>query len=212
MPMRRLFSCLSFSWLMLLALFAFGQPHGMAAPGTTAQTVPYFPGQLLVASPGISDSRFKKSVLYMVQHDSEGAVGIIVNKRAGKGSLSDLMKGLRLDITGVKGTINVNYGGPVAPRRAFILHSSDYEHTRSRSVDGSVSFSTDIKILRAMADGKGPRRVLFALGYAGWGSGQLEDEIERGDWSIAKPTEGLVFGDWNGNAWDRVVEGSEVPL
>ena len=203
---------------MLLALFAYGQPHGLAAPQTIAQKAPsqfeatYFPGQLLVASPGIGDSRFKKSVLYMVRHDSEGAVGIIVNKRAGKGPLSELMKGLRLDITGVKGTINVHYGGPVAPRRAFILHSSDYEHTRSRSVDGSVSFSTDIKILRAMADGKGPRRVLFALGYAGWGSGQLEDEIERGDWSIAKPTEGLVFGDGNGNVWDRVVEGSEVPL
>lgn len=212
MPMRRFFLCLFFSWLLGLALFAFGQMPGMARPRANVESALYFPGQLLVASPGISDSRFNKSVLYMVRHDSEGAVGIILNKRAGKGPLSDLMMRFRLDPEGAKGTINVHYGGPVAPLRAFILHSSDYEHTRSRSVDGSVSFSTDVKILRAMADGKGPKRVLFALGYAGWGAGQLEDEIERGDWSIAKPTEGLIFGDGNGDAWERVVEGSEVPL
>ncbi len=201
---------------MFLALFAFGPPPGLAA--TIAQKAPsllevsYFPGQLLVASPGISDSRFKKSVLYMVRHDKKGAVGIIVNRRIGKGPLSDLMTGLRLDPEGAKGAINVHFGGPVAHRRAFILHTSEYTHARSRSVDGSVSFTTDVKILRAMVDGKGPRRVLFALGYAGWSAGQLEDEIERGDWSIAKPTEGLVFGDGQGDAWERVVEGSEVPL
>ncbi len=218
MPMRRFFSCLSFSWLLVLARFAFGQPPGLAAPEAIAQKAPlqfdssYFPGQLLVASPRISDSRFKKSVLYMVRHDEKGAVGIIVNRRVGKGPLSDLMMRLRLDPEGAKGTINVHFGGPVAHRRAFILHTSDYEHARSRPVDGTVSFSTDIKILHAIADGKGPRRLLFALGYAGWGAGQLENEIERGDWSIAKSSEGLVFGDGQGDAWERVVESSEVPL
>jgi putative transcriptional regulator len=212
MPMRRFFSCLSVSWLLVLALFAFAPPPGQAGPRAIVEQAPYFPGQLLVASPGISDPRFKKSVLYMVRHDKKGAVGIIVNRRVGKGPLSDLMTGFRLDSEGAKGAINVHFGGPVAPRRAFILHTSDYTHARSRSVDGSVSFTTDVKILRVMADGKGPRRVLFALGYAGWSAGQLEDEIERGDWSIAKATEGLVFGDGQGDAWERVVEGSTVPL
>jgi putative transcriptional regulator len=148
----------------------------------------------------------------MVEHNEKGAIGVIVNKPVGKGPLAKLMMGFRLDPGGAKGTINLHFGGPVAPRGAFILHTSDYRHAKSRPVDGSVSFTTDIKILRAMADGKGPRRVLFALGYAGWHAGQLENEIERGDWSIAKSTEDLVFGDGQGDVWDRVVEGSEVPL
>ena len=171
-----------------------------------------FAGQLLVASPKIGDPRFRKSVIYMVEHSANGAIGIIVNKLYGTGPLANLMTGFGMDPGDAKGSIDLHFGGPVAKRGAFILHTSDYTHAESRSIDGTVSFTTDTKILRAYAAGKGPKRLLFALGYAGWSPGQLENEIERGDWSIAKPSEGLVFGDGKGDAWERVVESSELPL
>ncbi len=106
----------------------------------------------------------------------------------------------------------MNFGGPVNPKGAFILHTNDYKSAKSRSVDGTISFTIDISILRAIADGNSPRRVLLALGYAGWGSGQLGDEVARGDWSLALATEELVFGNGRGDVWERIVGSSQIPL
>jgi len=202
----------TFVFVLLMAVLGLGLLSGLAAQTPVSKSTYYFPGELLVASPAIGDPRFRKSVIYMVKHDAEGAYGIIVNKILGKKQIANLMKNFGLDSQGASGTLNLHYGGPVNPRGAFILHTSDYTGARSRRVDGTISFTIDVGILRAIADGNSPRRVLLALGYAGWGAGQLGDEVVRGDWSLAKATEGLVFGDGRGDIWERVVGSSAVPL
>jgi len=204
---RRNFIC-----FLLTAVLALVQGPGNASHEPATGHPYYFPGQLLIASPEIRDPRFRKSVIYMVRHNAEGAHGIIINKIFGKRPLAKLMKGFGLDVRGVTGSLNLHYGGPVNPRGAFILHTSDYEDARSRPVDGTILFTTNISILRAIADGNGPRRSLLALGYAGWGAGQLADEVERGDWSLSQATEELVFGSGGSDIWDRLIDGSQVPL
>ncbi len=148
----------------------------------------------------------------MIEHNAGGAHGIIVNKILGQKRIASLMKNFGLDSRGATGSLDLHFGGHVNPRGAFILHTSDYKDAKSRSVDGTISFTLDIGILRAIADGKSPKRVLLALGYAGWGAGQLGDEVARGDWSLADATEELVFGDGSSDVWERIVGSSQVPL
>jgi putative transcriptional regulator len=197
---------------LLMALLGVGQLPGLASKTQVPESPIYFPGQLLVASPGMRDPRFRKSVIYMIEHNAGGAHGIIVNKILGQKRIASLMKNFGLDSRGATGSLDLHFGGPVNPRGAFILHTSDYKDAKSRSVDGTISFTLDIGILRAIADGKSPKRVLLALGYAGWGAGQLGDEVARGDWSLADATEELVFGDGSSDVWERIVGSSQVPL
>ena len=201
-----------FVYVLLMAVVVLGQQPSLAGKkqGTTSPI--YFPGQLLVASPKIADPRFRKTVIYIVKHNSSGAHGLIVNKVFGKKRLADLMKQFGMKSTGATGTMNLHFGGPVNPRGAFILHTNDYKSAKSRFVDGTISFTFDISILRAIADGHIPRRVLLALGYAGWGSGQLGDEVARGYWSLALATEELVFGNGRKDVWERIVGSSQIPL
>lgn len=207
MLIRRNFVC-----LLLMAVLGLGQGPSLAGNPPVTGSPLYFSGQLLVASPEIRDPRFRKSVIYMVRHNAEGAHGIIINKIIGKRPIAIVMQGFGMDSQGAAGTLNLHFGGPVNPKGAFFLHSSDYKAAKSRLVGGAISFTTDIGILRAIAQGNSPRRVLLALGYAGWGPGQLGDEVARGDWSLAKATEGLVFGDGRGDVWERVIDSSQVPL
>ena len=201
-----------FVYVLLMAIVGLGQLSGLAGKTLVTESPIYFPGQLLVASPEMRDPRFRKSVIYMVQHDAKGAYGIIVNKILGKKRIANLMKNFGMDSSGATGTLDLHFGGPVNPRGAFILHTSDYKGAQSRPVGSTISFTIDIGILRAVADGNSPRHLLLALGYAGWGAGQLGDEVARGDWSLVKATEELVFGDGHGDVWERIVGSSQVPL
>ena len=198
--------------VLLLAVLAvlFGAAFGVHAQPSSPQGK--YAGQLLVASPKMGDPRFEKSVVYMVEHNDEGALGLIVNKVYGKGPLAKLMQGFGMDPGDAKGRVTLHFGGPVAPDGAFILHTGDYKSPRSKPVDQSISFTTDTRILEDVASGKGPRRLLFVLGYAGWGAGQLENEMARGDWSLSEANEDRVFGDGKGDVWERIVEESKVPL
>ena len=201
-----------FLYTLLTALLCLGQLPGLASKKQATESPIYFPGQLLVASPKIRDPRFRKSVIYMIEHNAGGAHGIIVNKILGRKRIANLMRGFGLDSRGATGSLDLHFGGPVSPRRAFILHSSDYKGAKPRSINGKISFTTDIGILRAIADGNSPKHMLFALGYAGWSAGQLGDEVARGDWSLTDATEELVFGDGSGDVWERIVGASQVPL
>jgi len=200
-----------FIYAVLMAVAGLWRPPSLA--GKTVPPSPiYFPGQLLVASPKIRDPRFKKSVIYIVKHNAKGAHGIIINKIIGKQHMAKLMKSFGMNPQGAAGSLNVHYGGPVNPTGAFMLHSSDYKGAKTRSVDGAISFTIDIGILRAVADGTGPKKFLLALGYAGWASGQLGDEVARGDWALAEATQDLVFGDKRRDIWESIVGASQVPL
>lgn len=207
MPIRR-----TFTIILLLALLGLWQRPGLASRTRISESPIYFPGQLLVASPEISDRRFRKSVIFLIEHDATGGYGIIVNKIIGEQTVAKLMKDFGLDSKGATGTMNLHYGGPVNPKGAFILHTSDYKGAKSRAVNGTISFTIDVGILRAVAKGNSPRHMLLAIGYAGWGAGQLGDEVARGDWSLTEATEELVFDDGRGDIWERIVGSAQVPL
>jgi len=162
----------------------------------------FLDGQMLIAMPGMSDPRFDRSVIFMCAHSDNGAMGIIVNKRAPMISFSELLE--RLDIMPQENRIKlpddvqtmlVQFGGPVEPGRGFVLHTSDYfSADTSLPIDERVALTATLDILRAIAGGQGPRRSLLALGYAGWAPGQLEDEIQRNGWLSCAADEDLLFG------------------
>lgn len=169
---------------------------------SAAKRSSYLDGQMLIAMPGIGDPRFDRSLIYLCAHSKNGAMGIIVNKASPEMHFGDLLD--RLDIVPVREQVSVPevvqnmavlFGGPVEPGRGFVLHTPDYFSSEtSLPIDELVALTATLDILRAIAAGTGPRRLLLALGYAGWGPGQLEDEIQRNGWLHCRSDEDLLFG------------------
>ena len=154
----------------------------------------FLEGKLLIAMPGMADPHFEKSVIYMCAHSADGAMGIIINKPVTGLSFHDLMQ--KLDLAVGPGTPNfpILYGGPVETGRGFVLHSGDYESSEATlPVSEDVSLTATLDILRAMADGRGPEHAIFALGYAGWQPGQVEDEIRRNGWIHCDADSTILF-------------------
>jgi putative transcriptional regulator len=163
---------------------------------------PYLDGQLLIAMPSMSDTRFERSVIYMCAHSEQGAMGIIINKTTPMISFGDLLS--QLDVGGGEEAIEpsrelsempVLFGGPVEQGRGFVLHTSDYfTADSSLPVAENIALTATIDILRAMAKGEGPERAVLALGYSGWAPGQLENEIQHNGWLTCPADEELLFG------------------
>lgn len=161
----------------------------------------YLSGRMLIAMPGIGDPRFEKTLIYMCAHSSEGAMGIVVNKEAENITVPDLLE--RLGIIQESEEIRlptslrqmpVQIGGPVETGRGFVLHTSDYHVSDSTlSVDGTMGLTATLDVLKALADGSGPKKALLALGYSGWGPGQLEGEIQNNGWLHCDADDLLVF-------------------
>jgi putative transcriptional regulator len=159
-------------------------------------------GKLLIAMPAMGDPRFAKSVIMICAHSDDGAMGLIINKPAAELRFADLLD--QLDIPRGDGgrDIRIHYGGPVERGRGFVLHSRDYDGGKgSMSVDGGYRMTATLDVLEALARGDGPGQALLALGYAGWGPGQLESEIARNDWLTADAVPGLVFGADDAAKW-----------
>ena len=155
----------------------------------------FLEGKLLIALPGMLDERFAQTVIYMCAHSAKGAMGIVINKPIPGLSFIDLMK--QLEIPTGTGFLDfpVLYGGPVETGRGFVLHSDDYESADSTlPVSEDISLTATLDILRAIAEGRGPARALFALGYAGWGPGQVETEFQSNGWLHCEADPSLVFG------------------
>lgn len=160
----------------------------------------YLEGQLLIASPSMLDPRFARSVIYLCAHTADGAMGIVINQPAQNISFSNLLE--QLDILDEKDEIllpqvidmAVHLGGPVEKSRGFVLHSPDYFVRNSTlTVGGDICLTATIDILKALAAGAGPDRALMALGYAGWGAGQLENEIASNSWLNCEADPDLIF-------------------
>jgi putative transcriptional regulator len=194
--------------LVSLSAPSLGGEEGTAAPKHT----PFLAGQLLVATQKLGDPRFAETVIYMVDHDAKGAMGLIVNRAIGVGPLDKLLKGFGIDDEDAAGTIRLHYGGPVDLGQGFILHSTDYEGPGTRVLNKGVAITTKLEVLKAIAKGEGPKRSLFALGYAGWGPGQLEGEIARDDWVTAPADQDLIFSDDLESTWDRAIKMAGVAL
>ncbi|MDZ4790594.1 MAG: YqgE/AlgH family protein [Hyphomicrobiales bacterium] len=160
----------------------------------------YLEGQLLIASPSMLDPRFARTVVYLCAHTASGAMGIVINQPAPNIRFSNLLE--QLDIIGENDIMPatqvqdmaVHLGGPVEKSRGFVLHSSDYFVRNSTlTVGSSICLTATIDILKALAAGSGPDRALMALGYAGWGAGQLESEIASNSWLNCDADADLIF-------------------
>jgi putative transcriptional regulator len=170
-------------------------------------------GQLLVATPELDDPNFSHTIVYMVQHDADGAMGLVINRVIGAGPLGKLLEGLGFeDGTDNEAEIQVHYGGPVDRGRPLVLHSSDYRRDGTLVIDDMAAFSVRLDVLRDIARGEGPRRSMVALGYAGWGASQLEREIAQGSWFTIEPDEALLFDDDFESKWERALARRGVDL
>jgi len=165
----------------------------------------YLPGQLLIAMPSMTDPRFEKSVIYICAHNADGAMGLVINRAIDSLTFPELLEQLEIDPGSGGDQIRVLFGGPVEQARGFVLHSPDYLQDASLVVDDNVVLTATIDILRAIADGTGPNNCLLALGYAGWGAGQLDSEIKSNGWLSVDADEDLVFGCDLDEKWERAM-------
>ena len=189
---------------MIGAMQTAGRSGAMDGNGERG-TGPYLEGQLLVAMPTMADPRFARSVIYLCDHSEHGAMGLVVNRLLESLSFSDLLKQLDIEADGVNEDIRVHFGGPVESARGFVLHSNDYTHEATLRVDDGFALSTTIDVLKAMAEGRGPRLSMLALGYAGWAPGQLDREIQENGWLTVPADEELVFDRAQDAKWERAV-------
>ena len=153
----------------------------------------YLAGQLLVAMPQMLDERFAKTVIYMCAHTEDGAMGLVVNKVMENIDFPDLLDQLGLSASPRGNNIRVHFGGQVESGRGFVLHSADYIQDATMVIDDAIAMTATTDILRDIADGEGPRNSLLALGYAGWGPGQLDSEIQANGWLSVPADDTLVF-------------------
>jgi len=174
----------------------------------------YLDGQLLVAMPVMDDERFARSVIYLCAHSAEGAMGIIVNHPAGSIDFTGLL--MQLDIIDKADqiklpqhaeTMNILRGGPVETGRGFVLHSSDFHiNNATLPIDDGISLTATLDILKAIAEGNGPKHAILALGYACWAPGQLESEIQGNGWLHCPADPELIFGHDIGVKYQRALE------
>jgi putative transcriptional regulator len=159
-------------------------------------------GKLLIAMPGMGDPRFEKSVVYMCAHSPEGSMGLIVNKPAPGLAMDDLLEQLEIPRGDGSRDVLVHFGGPVEHGRGFVLHSGDYRACESTlRVDERFGMTATVDILKDMAGGGGPESRILALGYSGWGPGQLEDEIHGNGWLTCDASPEIVFAEDDEGKW-----------
>jgi len=179
---------------------------------TAADQDRFITGQLLVATPEMKDPRFAETVIYMVKHDADGAFGLVINRPMAKGSFEDLLKGFGTEINDAKGEVVIHYGGPVSMQQGFVLHSDDITIEGSMKVANGIAMTADVKMIEAMARGKGPSQSLVMLGYAGWAPGQLEMELKADSWFVIPGDKSLVFGKDADEKWREAMDKRQIPL
>jgi putative transcriptional regulator len=160
----------------------------------------FLDGKILIATPAMRDERFARAVIYVCAHSPEGAMGIVVNQPAKNIKFADLLQQLGVvsspaDIKRPRGQIiRVLNGGPVESGRGFVLHTNDvFIHNSTLPIEDNICLTATLDILRTIASGEGPEQALLALGYAGWGAGQLEQEIHANGWLHCDADEEIVF-------------------
>jgi len=151
-------------------------------------------GKLLIAMPGMGDPRFEKSVVYMCAHSDDGAMGLIINKPTPEVTFKNLLDQLSIEFTSNDRATPIYFGGPVELGRGFVLHTAEYHLEESTlKVDEQFGMTATRDVLTDMANGAGPKKALVALGYAGWGAGQLESELQQNGWLTCDATPDVVF-------------------
>jgi putative transcriptional regulator len=163
-------------------------------------------GKLLVAMPGIGDPRFDRTVIVLCAHDAEHAMGVVINRPKDELTLSDVLDHLGLGTEGDAAERTVLDGGPVRPDRGYVLHSDDFAAgDATQNVAPGVRLTATRDVLEAVARAGAPEHFVLALGCAGWGAGQLEDELKHNAWQIVDFDNAIVFDDAHDNKWERAI-------
>ena len=165
----------------------------------------YLTGQFLVAMPGMTDPRFQRTVIYLCIHNADGAMGLVVNRLVDSLTFDELLEQLDIARSLGRDEIRVHFGGPVESGRGFVLHSTEYMRDGTVLMDNGIGLTATIDILRDIAGGTGPRDSLLALGYAGWGAGQLDSEIQENSWLTVPADPALLFDTALDRKWGRAV-------
>jgi putative transcriptional regulator len=178
------------SILLALLLFPAALPRAAYQGADNAASLA---GRLLVAEERLADPNFSQSVVLMVHHDAEGAMGLVVNRRYGRVLLAELLRQLGREPGAGSGEIDLYYGGPVQPGIGFVLHGPPYATAATRQVTAELSMTGDPRAVADLAEGHVPGAAKLLLGYAGWGPGQLESELLRKDWLTLPADAALVL-------------------
>ena len=173
----------------------------------TPDAVPegFLTGQLLIAMPAMADPRFTQTVIYVCAHTPDGAMGLVVNRPIVTPSFEDLLRQLEVAPVPPVRRIRLCAGGPVDNARGFVLHTGDWTGEGSLMVNDALALTASLDVLKAIAEGGGPREGLLALGYAGWGPGQLDNEMQQNAWLSMPAEEALVFDDGLDTKWQRAL-------
>lgn len=186
-----------------------GKPRIFSSPPGASQDTPDFPSpfaapsdaglhladHFLIAMPSMLDPVFGGTVVYLCEHNDEGALGVIINKPTDM-TMDVLFEriDMKLEIApGGFGQQPVLFGGPVQVERGFVLHSPQGPYSSMMQVSEDIALTTSKDVLEAVASGRGPRRMLVALGCAGWSAGQLEQEIANNGWLTVRADPAIVF-------------------
>jgi putative transcriptional regulator len=166
---------------------------------------PSLTGQLLIASPRMSDPRFQRTVILMVRHGKDGALGIAINRPVDERPLASLLEKLGEKDAAVAGSVQIFAGGPVQPEMGFVVHTADYKRPGTFVINGRFSMTQSLEVLRDMGQKRGPQKALVAFGYAGWAPGQLEAELDGEAWFVAPADTQLVFDEARDKVWEQAM-------
>jgi putative transcriptional regulator len=177
-------------------LFAAPEPAGAPLPQS-------FKGQFLIATDAMRDPRFDHAVILIVWHDRDGAFGIVINRPLGEKPLVDILAAFGKRDASATGNVPVFLGGPVQPEVSFVIHGTDYRRPDTRDIDASLAVTPSGEALEDIARNRGPAKSLITFGYAGWGAGQLENEVSHNAWFTAPAEPGIVFDGDRNKTWER---------
>lgn len=175
-----------------------------------AETELQLAGQLLIAMPGLAGGLFAQSVIYLCAHGPEGALGLIINRPAKAARYAEVLEQLELREQPNARRLAVCMGGPVETGRGFVLHTADWTGEGSLVVEPRMALTGSLDVLQALAEGGGPARGVLALGYAGWGPGQLDQELAENAWLSAPANLDLVFDGDHASKWRRALASLHV--
>lgn len=159
-------------------------------------------GQFLISMPTLEDERFYKTVIYMCAHSKDGAMGIIINKKIDYDMYPDLLEQLGIDKPLLNKKLFIRYGGPVESGRGFVLHSDEVVQKETLTISKGIALTSTSEFFEDLSKGKGPKNSILALGYAGWGPGQIELELVSNSWITLEADSNFIFDESVSNKWN----------
>ena len=159
-------------------------------------------GQFLISMPSLEDERFEKTVIYMCAHSKDGAMGIIINKKIDYDLYPDLLEQLGIDKPLINKKFYIRYGGPIESSRGFVLHSDEVVQKETLNIAKGIALTSTSEFFEDLSKGNGPKNSILALGYAGWGPGQIEVELASNSWMTLEADNSFIFDDTVSNKWN----------